>query len=34
MIAPESKIAMAVTLFLSTHIRQIAPVAIPVGGGD
>ena len=34
MIASESKIAMAVTLFLSTHIRQIAQVAIPLGSGD
>ena len=34
MITSESKISMAVTLFLSTHPRQIAPVAIPVGGGD
>jgi hypothetical protein len=34
MIASESKITMAVTPFLSTHPRQIAPVAIPVGGGD
>ena len=34
MITPESKIAMAVTPFQSTHPRQIAPVAIPVGGGD
>ena len=34
MIASESKIAMAVTLFLSTLPRQIARVAIPVGSGD
>jgi hypothetical protein len=34
MITPESKIAMVVTQFLSTHPRQIAPVAIPVGSGD
>ena len=34
MIASESKIAMVVTRFLSTHPRQIAPGATPVGGGD
>ena len=34
MIASESKIAMAVTPFLSTLPRQIAPVATPVGSGD
>ena len=34
MITPESKITMAETLFQSTHPRQIAPVAIPVGSGD
>jgi hypothetical protein len=34
MIAPESKIAMAVIPFLSTLPRQIAPVVIPFGSGD
>jgi hypothetical protein len=34
MIASESKIAMALNRILSTLPRQIAPVAIPFGGGD
>jgi hypothetical protein len=34
MITPESKIAVAVTRFLSTLPRQISKVAIPFGNGD